>query len=427
MVKNNKGEGEGLKRPIRSMKRKVISAVLAVTLAFTLAVTSAMPAFATPNEEVIENQKKYDEYTKKIDEITGKIIAFNAEIEPLIEKIDNNNAQMEEIKVEIKNTEVEIESAKEDIAKQEEVLGKRVRELYKSGGQTSYIMLLFSAESFNDLISKIESTNRLVKIDKEIVKELKDKQENLDTKVKSLDEKSKEIQAINEENKKSLADLEEKKAEQQKLADEAAAEQAEFEKEFLVVSERTLVEYQFSVIADSTSSIDSLRSAITQLRSIRDTQIKSSIVVEEINEQIEIAKSRVEELEAKEAASNTIDANRGEISSTGNGIVDFAYQYLGAPYVWGATGPTSFDCSGFTSFVYANAAGIDITRTTYSQMGVGTPVSYSELQPGDLVFTYGGDHVGIYVGGGQYVHAPMPGQGVKVGNITDFYTARRVL
>ncbi len=409
------------------MKRKVISAVLAVTLAFTLAVTSAMPAFATPNEEVIENQKKYDEYTKKIDEITGKIIAFNAEIEPLIEKIDNNNAQMEEIKVEIKNTEVEIESAKEDIAKQEEVLGKRVRELYKSGGQTSYIMLLFSAESFNDLISKIESTNRLVKIDKEIVKELKDKQENLDTKVKSLDEKSKEIQAINEENKKSLADLEEKKAEQQKLAEEAAAEQAEFEKEFLVVSERTLVEYQFSVIADSTSSIDSLRSAITQLRSIRDTQIKSSIVVEEINEQIEIAKSRVEELEAKEAASNTIDANRGEISSTGNGIVDFAYQYLGAPYVWGATGPTSFDCSGFTSFVYANAAGIDITRTTYSQMGVGTPVSYSELQPGDLVFTYGGDHVGIYVGGGQYVHAPMPGQGVKVGNITDFYTARRVL
>ena len=409
------------------MKRKVISAVLAVTLAFTLAVTSAMPAFATPNEEVIENQKKYDEYTKKIDEITGKIIAFNAEIEPLIEKIDNNNAQREEIKVEIKNTEVEIESAKEDIAKQEEVLGKRVRELYKSGGQTSYIMLLFSAESFNDLISKIESTNRLVKIDKEIVKELKDKQENLDTKVKSLDEKSKEIQAINEENKKSLADLEEKKAEQQKLADEAAAEQAEFEKEFLVVSERTLVEYQFSVIADSKSSIDSLRSAITQLRSIRDTQIKSSIVVEEINEQIEIAKSRVEELEAKEAASNTIDANRGEISSTGNGIVDFAYQYLGAPYVWGATGPTSFDCSGFTSFVYANAAGIDITRTTYSQMEVGTPVSYSELQPGDLVFTYGGDHVGIYVGGGQYVHAPMPGQGVKVGNITDFYTARRVL
>lgn len=408
------------------MKRKIISAVLAVTLA----VTSAMPAFATPNEEVIENQNKYDEYTKKIDEITGKIVAFNAEIEPLIEKIDTNNAQMEEIKVEMKNTETEIESAKEDIAKQEEVLGKRVRELYKSGGQNSYIMLLFNAESFNDLITKIESTNRLVKIDREIVKELKDKQENLDNKVKSLDDKSKELQSINEENKKSLADLEEKKTEQEKLAKEAEEEQAQFEKEYLAVIERTLVQGQFEKIANSNSTIDDLKSAIIQLRSIRDAEtngIRSSIVIDEINEQIEIAKARVEELEAQQNANNSMDANRGEISSTGNAIVDFAYGYLGAPYEWGATGPTSFDCSGFTSFVYANAAGIDITRTTYSQMGVGTPVSYGELQPGDLVFTYGGDHVGIYVGGGQYVHAPMPGQGVKVGNVTDFYTARRVL
>ena len=60
-------------------------------------------------------------------------------------------------------------------------------------------------------------------------------------------------------------------------------------------------------------------------------------------------------------------------------------------------------------------------------MGVGTPVSYDQLQPGDLVFTYGGDHVGIYAGGGQYIHAPQPGDSVKVGNITSFYCARRVL
>ena len=60
-------------------------------------------------------------------------------------------------------------------------------------------------------------------------------------------------------------------------------------------------------------------------------------------------------------------------------------------------------------------------------MGVGTPVSYDQLQPGDLVFTYGGDHVGIYVGGGQYIHAPQPGDSVKVSNITSFYSARRVL
>ncbi|MPM03131.1 hypothetical protein SDC9_49391 [bioreactor metagenome] len=77
--------------------------------------------------------------------------------------------------------------------------------------------------------------------------------------------------------------------------------------------------------------------------------------------------------------------------------------------------------------MYRNAAGTEITRTTYSQLGVGTPVSYSELQPGDLVFTYGSDHVGIYVGGGQYIHAPYEGENVKVSPITGFYAARRVL
>lgn len=140
------------------MKKKILSALLAATLV----ITSAMPTFATPNQEVIENQNKYDEFTKKIEDINNKIYSLNAEIEPLVATIDENNTQIEQIKVEVENTEKEIETAKEDIANTEEVLGKRIRELYKSGGQSSYIMLLFSADSFNDLISKIESTSRLV-------------------------------------------------------------------------------------------------------------------------------------------------------------------------------------------------------------------------------------------------------------------------
>ena len=89
--------------------------------------------------------------------------------------------------------------------------------------------------------------------------------------------------------------------------------------------------------------------------------------------------------------------------------------------------PNAFDCSGFTSYVYRHAAGIEITRTTWSQYGQGVPVSYSDLQLGDLVFTYDLGHVGIYVGGGQYIHAPQPGEGVKVSPIQGFYGARRIL
>lgn len=407
------------------MKKKIISAVLAAILV----ITSAMPAFATPNQEVIENQKKYDELTQKIEDINNQIYTLNGEIEPLVQTIESNNAQMEQIKVEVANTEKEIEAAKEEIAKTEEVLGKRIRELYKSGGQSSYIMLLISADSFNDLISKIESTSRLVNIDKKMVKELEDKQDSLNEKIASLDEKDKELTKVNEETQKSLSEFEAKKAEQEALVAQVQAEQAEFEREFLAVSERQLVTPQFSVIDNSSSSIDELNSAISQLRNIRDNQIKSGIVKEEINNKIEAAKEKVSQLQAAiDAANAASKPNRGDstVSATGNAIVDYAYQFLGTPYLWGGTTPSGFDCSGFTQYVFKNAAGISLPRTTYDQINVGVAVSYNNLQPGDLVFPHTG-HVGIYIGGGQMIHAPSSGDVVKVSSVYKFYTARRVV
>ncbi len=416
------------------MKKKVLSALLTATLLFSI----GMPAFATPNEEVIENQAKYDELTAKIDEITGQVYALDAEIEPLMETIENNKAEVEEIKIEVENTEKEIETTKADIEKSEEVLGKRIREFYKSGGQVNYLTLLFSAESFNDLISKIDSTTRIVNIDKELIAELEEKKANLNEKVTVLEERKAEVIKLTEESEAALDELNAKKAEQEIAIEQLNAEQEEFEKNYLSVSERKLVAHQQSVLETSNDK-NELQAAIDQLTSIRDNQIKSEIVKQEISDSIYYGTIKLEEIieaeeAAKAAAQQQISSpNRGEITSgtassaSGNAIVSYAYNFIGTPYVYGATGPDTFDCSGFTSYVYANAAGINITRTTYSQMGVGTPVSYDQLQPGDLVFTYGGDHVGIYVGGGQYIHAPQPGDSVKVGNITSFYCARRVL
>ena len=77
--------------------------------------------------------------------------------------------------------------------------------------------------------------------------------------------------------------------------------------------------------------------------------------------------------------------------------------------------------------MYRHCAGIEITRTTYTQINVGVPVSYNNMQPGDLVFTYDNEHVGIYVGGGMYINATYPGSTVRVTPVTNFYAARRVL
>ncbi|MGY6025607.1 NlpC/P60 family protein [Streptomyces spinosirectus] len=108
--------------------------------------------------------------------------------------------------------------------------------------------------------------------------------------------------------------------------------------------------------------------------------------------------------------------------------VSYAYSKLGSPYVWGATGPNAFDCSGLAQAAY-HSAGISLPRTTYAQIDAGRRVSRSELAPGDLVFFYSGiSHVGIYVGNGQMIHAPNPSAPVRLAPIDEmpFAGATRV-
>ena len=119
-------------------------------------------------------------------------------------------------------------------------------------------------------------------------------------------------------------------------------------------------------------------------------------------------------------------------------VVDLAHKQLGKPYVWGSEGPSSFDCSGLTYYVFKNAAGITLPRTSSAQYSAGVAVSKSNLQPGDLIFsstdgTGNITHVAIYVGDGQMIHAPRSGKNVeKVSISTNYWNnayvgARRVL
>ncbi len=96
-----------------------------------------------------------------------------------------------------------------------------------------------------------------------------------------------------------------------------------------------------------------------------------------------------------------------------------ALQYLGVPYLWGGASPDGFDCSGLVMYVYAQL-GISLPHFAAAQFGFGTPVPRDALEPGDLVFFDGLDHVGIYIGGGQMVHAPQTGDVVKITAISDF-------
>ncbi|MCL2024782.1 MAG: NlpC/P60 family protein [Coriobacteriia bacterium] len=100
-------------------------------------------------------------------------------------------------------------------------------------------------------------------------------------------------------------------------------------------------------------------------------------------------------------------------------VVSVAMGFIGVPYAWGGSSPAGFDCSGFVQYVF-NIVGVSLPRTSYGQMWAGQIVSWGDLQPGDIVVTNGGGHVGIYVGGGSYVHAPYAGQSVRVESVTSF-------
>ena len=116
-------------------------------------------------------------------------------------------------------------------------------------------------------------------------------------------------------------------------------------------------------------------------------------------------------------------------SSKGQEIVDYAMGFVGYPYVYGGSSPKGFDCSGFTSYIYRHF-GYKLNRSAAGQLDNGVPVSKSELQPGDLVMFKRGSskkrasHVGLYIGGGKFVHASTAKVGVIVSSMnSDYYTA----
>ena len=141
----------------------------------------------------------------------------------------------------------------------------------------------------------------------------------------------------------------------------------------------------------------------------------------------------VNETVKKTTANKKTNTSSIQASSKAASVVALAKEQVGKPYVWGATGPDKFDCSGLVQYVYQHAAGINLPRTTYDQVKVGQTVPLDKLQAGDLVF-WGSEtapyHVAIYIGNNQYVNSATPDQGTILQNMSSYYyptIAKRVL
>ncbi len=295
-----------------------------------------------------------------------EVEAAQQRLEDAVERYKYACYKLEVTRSRLESIRAELAKAEAELRRKQERLNSRIRAMYVTR-HNQFLDVVVNAGSFDEFLVGLDLTRRIGKNDAELVRKVKDARARL----KSAEGELKAQEA-------------EQAAMKRKLAESKAAIERELQsaKGKLAGVENEIRQMLARRAAESASRSGSYRSAPVISPVFRRTKPPG--------------------------------APHG-------GVVGVAYAQLGKPYVWGAAGPNAFDCSGLTQYCYRVGAGIYIPHSSYAQAYCGTPVSVSELQPGDIVGFRGWGHVGIYIGGGQFIHAPHTGAVVRI----DSLAARR--
>lgn len=363
------------------MNKKVVALALAAALSASY---MGSTAYADPYSDKTSQQQKladdknnYKSAQEKVDEIESAIRAVNSQMEDIDASIEATNNKITYTEGQIKISEEGVQAAEASIKKEEDLFNKRMRAMYING-MDSYAETLLNSKSVGDFISRLENVVKIISYDKEVVSSLTEKKVALQEQKNVLEQEKVQLVALQEENEKKMAELNAKKVEHDEAMAVAEANRDVFE---------TAMKESEAQLAETIRQIESMQAPAPQ-RPSRGGSYNDSVVV--------------------------------PANVSGNSIVSYAYQFIGTPYQYGGNGPSTFDCSGFTSYVF-RANGISLPRTADNQMNVGTYVPRDQLQPGDLVFFGSGgyaEHVGIYVGNNSYIHAPQDNDFVKISPLT---------
>lgn len=361
----------------------------------TAVVTSSMivtPVLAAPSVDDLKKEKAAKQ---------SEVSSLQSQLTTLMGKVNTLESELIQTGEDITKAQGDLEVAQEKEKEQYAAMKKRIKYMYEAGNDSAFETLVTS-EDFTDLLSKAEYVQNVHSYDRKQLQEYVETKQQISDLKDSLEKDQKELESKQVEYEKQgdnlnnlitskSAEVANLDSEIQAAAEAAAREAAERAAREAAEKAAKEAERQQAAASNNNAASTSNRNNTTSNRNNTTSSSSSASVA----------------TKPSNSSSSTITSGT---NANGGSIVSRAYSQLGKPYVWGACGPDSFDCSGFVS--YCLTGSYSRLGTTLTFMGW---TRVSNPQPGDVVTT--ATHCGIYIGNGQMIHAPHTGDVVKVGPV----------
>jgi cell wall-associated NlpC family hydrolase len=369
------------------VRRSIRRTAPAVILSVFVAALAATPAAGDPS--IASKQAEAQSVMTQVQQL-------DSSLERVIQAYDLATVKLNKARAEFKANHVQLQIAKQSLKRAQAALSARIVSLYTSDGQNDSLEVLLGASSLDDLVNRFNTANRISAQDSHVLGQVT----RLDREVKAREVRLKHAKAA-------AASLVQERA-----------------------SERASIQGQLSARRALLSSIQGEIAHLKAQEAARQAELRrelaARIAAQAQQAPAEALASTVAPPVDSSSSSSTGGSSIGTAPPpTHSSVVSIAEQYLGVPYRWGGASPSGFDCSGLVMYVFAQV-GVSLPHSSYAQYGMGSPVSRDQLQPGDLVFFDGLGHVGIYVGGGSFIHAPHTGDVVKISSISGWYASTYV-
>lgn len=391
--------------------------MLALTMTCSLFAT---PVYATPSEDKQKALEEQAELESKKEATSAEVSALQQQLGTLMTKISELQLQLMEKGQEIVQAEADLEAAEEKRQQQYEDMKLRIKYMYESG-DASAMERIFSSGSISEMLAQAEYVQKVHEYDRNqlqeyvnTVEEIKEMKVSLETEMQNMENLETEYQnqsdSLNSVIQTKSAEIDNMdvliQQAAQKVAEATQKEEAERLAAIEAAAREEAKKQQQNNVANNNSSNSNTNNSTNNSTNNTNNSTNNST---NNNTNNNTNNSNTNNSTNNNTSSNTSSAPSYN-QSTGNAVVDRAYSCLGAEYVWGGCSPGAFDCSGLVSYCLTGSyTRLGTTVTFYSWPRVSDP------QPGDVCVSW--EHTGIYIGGGQMIHAATFGVGVIVGPV----------